>query len=157
VRQAAIPTLGLALGLLGSPPALAAGATARASATVVEAVKVNAWLGVPVNVQDLLLAANAPAGPGTGALVPRLPGPLPPEAGCPWLPEAQRPPPPEVQCLRPTWIASALDARQAFGIDSVPSPEAALLPRGLAAAVSAAAGDSGGDGGPPLVITVAFN
>jgi len=146
VRQpAASATLGrlsLALGLLGGLPAptLAAGAAARASVNVVEAVRVNAWLGVPVSVQDLLLAQNAPAGPGTGALVPRVPGPTPPAA----------------LRLLPPWITGALDARESFGIDLVPAPDAAMLPRGLAAAVSAEAVDAG-DGGPPLVITVAFN
>lgn len=139
-RAALLALLGMAA---ASPltPALAAGAMARASAVVVEAVPVNAWLGNPVSVQDLLLALNAPAGPGTGALVPRLVVTAPPTA---WR-------------LLPGWIAGALDARAAFGIDSVPAPAAALLPPGLAASVSAFSATTGGDGDAPLVITVAFN
>ena len=120
-------------------PALAATATAQASATVVVPAPVNDWLGVPVSVQDLLLAQNAPAGPATGNLVPHVPGAT--------IPAILR--------LPPAWIASAVDSRQGFGIDFAAG--AALLPRGPAAAVSVAAAGTGGDGDAPLVITVAFN
>lgn len=130
--------------LLPLGPVLAASATAQASAMVVEAVPVRAWLGVPVSVQDLLLTQNAPAGPATGALVPRVPSALPPA----------------VLRALPAWFAGAIEARQAFGMDIGSSAGAALLPRGPAAAVSVAAatplGDNG-DGDAPLVIIVAFN
>lgn len=125
--------------LVSTPPAGAASATAQAGANVVEAVPVIAWLGVPISVQDLLLALNAPAGPGTGARVARVPG-----AAAPTSPRTL-----------PIWFTGALEARQAFGIDMAATGGAALLPRGPAAAVSAAA--TGGDGEGPLIVTVAFN
>jgi len=129
----------VAAGLLCTP-ALAATSSAQAGATVIVPAPVNAWLGVPVSVQDLLLAHDAPSGPATGDLVTRVLSPTTP-----------------AQLLaRPAWIAQTLDARQAFGIDTVPAAAAALLPRGPAAAVSVAAA-GGGDGDAPLVITVAFN
>lgn len=140
-RQLALrAAAGLLCALLPLASALAATASAQAGATVIVPVPVNAWLGAPVSVQDLLLAHDAPPGPATGDLVTRVPSPTTP-----------------AQLLaRPAWIAQTLDGRQAFGIDSVPPAAAALLPRGPAAAVSVAAAD-GGDGDAPLVITVAFN
>lgn len=132
----------LSLALLASAPApvTAASATAQAGVNVVDAVPVSAWLGAPVSVQALLIALDAPAGTSTGALVSRLPGLLPP---------VQRP-----MQLR---IDGAVESRQPFGIDTVPSPGAALLPRGPAAAVSIASADAGGDAVGPLVIIIAFN
>ncbi|MBI3349287.1 MAG: hypothetical protein HY020_19010 [Burkholderiales bacterium] len=125
--------------LVSAPPAGAASATAQAGAAVIEPVTVVAWLGVPISVQDLLLALDASAGPATGARVARVPGASPPAS---------------LRAL-PLWIAGALEARQAFGIDMVAAAATALLPRGPAAAVSAAA--TGGDGEGPLIVTVAFN
>jgi len=112
----------------------AGAATATASAAVVVPVPVEAWLGVPVAVQDLLLAQGAPAGPATGALVPRVPGATTPAA----------------LLALPAWITAAVESRQAFGMEIAGS---ALLPRGPAAAVSVASAE----GEAPLVITVAFN
>lgn len=144
-RQYKLSALCAAAGLLCSltprAPALAASATAQAGAVVVLPASVNAWLGVPVSVQDLLLAQAAPAGPATGALVPRVASAMPPAL---------------LRAL-PVWIAAAVESRQAFGIDTVSAAGAALLPRGPAAAVSVASAATGGDGEAPLVITVAFN
>ncbi|WP_457349826.1 hypothetical protein [Roseateles sp. P5_D6] len=126
------------------PSALAASAAAQASAAVIVPVAVRAWLGVPVSVQDLLLARDAPAGPATGDLVVRV---------------ASGTTPAILRAL-PLWIGSAVESRQAFGVDIVPAASAALLARGPAAAVSVAAAlpaGEGGDGEGPLVITVAFN
>ncbi|MEO6280632.1 hypothetical protein [Roseateles sp.] len=131
----------LALLAAAPAPALAATGAARASAAVVEAVPINTWLGLAVSVQDLLRAQQAPAGPATGALVPRVPTGNPPSS----------------MRLLPAWFAAALDAKSSFAIDIVPSAGSALLPRGMAAAVSAFAAATGGDGDAPLVITVAFN
>lgn len=136
----ALGALGLALLGGAAAPATAAGALAQAGAHVVEAVPVSAWLGVPVSVQDLLGALDAPAGPATGGLVARVPGPPPP------LPR-----------LLPPRVDGALESRQSFGIDALPSAGAALLPRGPAAAVSIAAAAGAGDAAGPLVITIAFN
>ncbi|MFN3304910.1 MAG: hypothetical protein ACK44A_14485 [Roseateles sp.] len=113
------------------------GAVAQARATVVEPVAVTAWLGAPVSVQDLLAARDAPAGPATGNLVPRVPAqaapPLPPR-----LPMAV--------------ILGAVESRSTFGLDLALDP--GLLARGPAAAVIAAPDH---DGDSPLVITVSFN
>ncbi|RTL15053.1 MAG: hypothetical protein EKK52_21545 [Burkholderiales bacterium] len=130
----------LALCLLSAPPAWA-GATARATAVVVDALPVNSLLGSPVSVQELLLALNAPARPGSGPRVPRVLSTASPDAFR-WL---------------PAWIVGALDAKAAFGADIVPCTCAVLLSPGLAAAVSAFSAATGGDGEAPLVITVAFN
>lgn len=130
----------MALCLLATPP-VRAGATARATAVVVDPVPVSTWLGAPVSVQELLLALDGPAGPGTGARVPRVISTASPTAFR----------------LLPAWIVGALDAKAGFGADIVPSASAALLPPGLAAAVSAFSAATGGDGEAPLVITVAFN
>lgn len=134
-------TAGLLCGLTPWMPAFAASTTVQASATVVLPASVNAWLGVPVSVEALLLAQNAAAGPATGALVPRV---------------ASGTTPAVLRAL-PLWIAAAVETRQPFGIDTVPAPGAALLASGPAAAVSVGAGGTGGDGEAPLVITVAFN
>lgn len=137
-------TAALLCSLMPAGPAVGASATTQASAAVIVPVTVTAWLGVPVSVQDLLLAQDAPAGPATGALVPRV---------------ASATTPASLRAL-PVWIAAAVESRQAFGVDIVPTTGAALLARGPAAAVSVAAatptGD-GGDGEAPLVIIVAFN
>ncbi len=122
-------------------PALAATSSAQASATVVVPVTVTAWLGVPINVQDLLRAQDAPAGPATGALVPRIVSPTTPAA---------------LRAL-PLWITAAMESRQAFGMEIVAATGSALLPGGPAAAISFGAAGSDGDDEPPLVITVAFN
>ena len=115
----------------------APGATARASATVLEPVVVRSWLGVPVSVQELLSAHHAPAGPATGDLVPA-------------LPQVGAPPP---QPLRPVQlIAAAVESRTPFGIDIM--QDASVLARGPAAAVSA---EPLAHDNSPLVITVAFN
>ncbi|WP_457422057.1 hypothetical protein [Roseateles sp. P5_E7] len=132
---------GLLCGLTPLMPAFAASTTAQAGATVVLPASVNAWLGVPVSVQDLLLAQDAPAGPATGGLVPRV---------------ASASTPAILRAL-PVWIGAAIESRQAFGIDIVPAAGASLLARGPAAAVSVASAATGGDGEAPLVITVAFN
>lgn len=129
--------LALLCSLVGANAAQAAGASAQASATVLEPVMVRAWLGVPVSVQDLLAAQQSPAGPMIGALVPRVPAADPPPTA-PRVPLA--------------WIADVIEARTAFAIDMVPG--AGLLPAGPAATITAAAN---GDGETPLVITVAFN
>ncbi len=126
----------LLCGLLATGPVPAASATGQASAAVVLPVPVNAWLGTPVSVQDLLLAQDAPAGPATGSLVPQVPAVA--------APLQTRMP--------PAWIADVLDGRAAFSIDMVPG--AGLLPQGPAASISAAAHS---DGQTPLTITVAFN
>ncbi|MGM9480992.1 hypothetical protein ACS5PN_07360 [Roseateles sp. NT4] len=134
---------GLLCTLTPLAPALAATAAAQASATVVVPVTVNAWLGVPISVQDLLLARDAPAGPATGALVPRVVSATTPAA---------------LRAL-PAWITAAVESRQAFGTEIIAATGSALLPRGPAAAISigAAGSDADGDGEPPLIITVAFN
>lgn len=129
--------LALLCALAAADMAAAASAGAQASATVLEPVTLNAWLGVPVSVQDLLAARQSPAGPMVGALVPRVPA-----AGAP-------PSPPRVPLA---WIADVIEARTAFAIDMVPG--AGLLPAGPAATITAA---TSGDGETPLVITVAFN
>lgn len=139
-RCALRAAVGLLCGLTPLAPALGASATAQASASVVVPVQVNAWLGVPVSVQDLLLAQSAPAGPATGALVARV---------------ASATTPTLLRAL-PLWIAAAVETRQAFGSDIVPAASAAVLAQGPAAAVSIAEAGSGG-GEMPLVITVAFN
>ena len=143
-RHCTLCAAGLLCALMPPDAARAASAAAQASAMVVEAVPVRAWLGVPVSVQDLLLAQSAPAGPATGGLVPRVPGATPPA----------------VLRALPTWFAGAVEARQAFGMEIASSAGAALLPRGPAAAVSVAAAapqGGNGEGDWPLVITVAFN
>ncbi|MDR7268175.1 di/tricarboxylate transporter [Pelomonas saccharophila] len=132
---------GLLCALTPLAPALAATASAQASAVVVVPVAVSAWLGVPINVQDLLLAQNAPAGPGTGALVPRVVSATTPT----------------VLRALPIWIAAAVESRQAFGMEMVAATGSALPPRGPAAAISFGAAGNDGDGEPPLTITVAFN
>ena len=142
-----LPGLLYGLMLMPSGAALAAGAAATASAVVLVPVSVNAWLGVPVSVLELLLAQDAPPGPATGALVPRVASPT------------------TSALLRPlpVWVATAVEGRQAFGVDIVPAAGTALLARGPAAAVSVASGSAGVPGGNvgeadgPLVITVAFN
>lgn len=123
--------------LVAADAARSSDARAQASANVVEPVAISAWLGAPVSVQDLLQVRDAPAGPATGALVPRLPAVSPP-APLPRLPAAL--------------ILGALESRAPFAVDMAQS--AGLLARGPAAAVSAAADH---DGDSPLVITVAFN
>lgn len=143
MKTPSTPALGaLSLALLGSAPApvTAASAIAQAGANVVEAVPVSAWLGAPVSVEALLSMLDAPAGPGTGGLVSRVPGP-----------------PPPMPRLLPLRIDGAVESRQPFGVDAVPSPGAALLPRGPAAAVSIASAGAGGDIAGPLVIIIAFN
>lgn len=134
-RSAALALLSTLL--VAADAARGSGALARASATVVEPVAVTAWLGAPVSVQDLLAARDAPAGPATGSLVPRVPAnaapPLPPR-----LPMAL--------------ILGAVESRAAFGLDLALDP--GLLARGPAAAVVAAPEH---DGDSPLVITVSFN
>lgn len=132
---------GLLCALTPLAPAFAASASAQASAMVVVPVAVSAWLGVPVNVQDLLLAHDAPAGPATGALVPRVPSAIPPTA---------------LRAL-PAWITAAVESRQAFGMEIIAASGSALLPRGPAAAISFGAAGGAGEDEPPLVITVAFN
>lgn len=136
--------VGLLCALTPLAPALAASASAHAGAVVVTPVVVNDWLGVPVSVQDLLLAQDAPAGPATGALVPRVASATTPSA---------------LRAL-PVWIASAVESRQAFGTEIVGATGSALLPAGPAAAVSLASTSTGGTGTEadgPLVITIAFN
>ncbi|MDR7331857.1 hypothetical protein [Roseateles asaccharophilus] len=123
--------------LLAADAARSGSAMAQASARVVEPVAITAWLGTPVSVQDLLLARDAPAGPATGDLVPRMP--------------AASPPPP-LPRLPAATILGAVESRSPFAIDMAQS--AGSLARGPAAAVSAAADH---DGDSPLVITVAFN
>ncbi|MGQ3050153.1 MAG: hypothetical protein ACT6S0_00065 [Roseateles sp.] len=127
--------------LLAPGAALAAAAAARASATVVLPASVNAWLGVPVSVEALLQGRDLPAGPATGALVPRSPAA-----------------PPPVLDASPQGIAAAIDGSQAAGMDAAAAAAATLSPSGPAVAVSVAA-DSGASGRreAPLVITVAFN
>ena len=132
---------GLLCALTPLAPALAATASAQASAVVVVPVAVSAWLGVPINVQDLLLAQNAPVGPATGALVPRV---------------ASATTPAELRAL-PQWITAAVESRQVFGMEMITATGSALLPRGPAAAVSLASGGTGDVGETPLIITVAFN
>lgn len=124
----------------------AANAAAQAQAVIVEpASVVGTALSAPVSVQDLLqLILDAPAGPATGALVPRINSPAAPGGAR----------------LVPLRLAGALDSRQAFGVDLVAGADAARLSAGLAAAVTAMPADASApdqDGGPPLVITVAFN
>ncbi len=127
----------LSMLLVAADAARSSDALARASATVVEPVAVTAWLGAPVSVHDLLAARDGPAGPATGALVPRVPAntapPLPPR-----LPTAL--------------ILGAVESRSAFGLDLL--QDASLLARGPAAALIAAPDH---DGDSPLVITVSFN
>lgn len=132
-RNAAALTLVGALAAADAAP----GALARASATVVEPVVVNAWLGTPASVQQWLVARDAPAGPAAGNQVLRAPDASapPPE---PRLPAAQ--------------IDAAVASRAPFAIDMMAS--AGLLARGPAAAVSA---EDDADGETALVITVAFN
>ena len=132
---------GLLCALTPLAPALAATASAQASAVVVVPVAVSAWLGVPINVQELLLAQDGPAGPATGAQVPRVASAVPPAA---------------LRAL-PVWITAAVESRQAFGTEIVAATGSALLPAGPAAAVSLASAASGNDDEPPLIITVAFN
>jgi hypothetical protein len=141
---ASCAAVGLLCALAPPAPALAASASARASAVVVTPVVVNDWLGVPVSVQDLLLAQEAPASPATGALVPRVTSPTTPAA---------------LRAL-PAWIAAAVESRQPFGTEIVAATGSALLPAGPAAAVSLASGGSDGAGDEaegPLIITIAFN
>ncbi|HEY8876426.1 MAG TPA: hypothetical protein VIN03_02610 [Roseateles sp.] len=133
--------IGLLCAFTPLAPALAASASAQAGAVVVAPVVVSDWLGVPVSVQDLFLAQNAPAGPATGALVPRVPSATTPA----------------VLRAMPVWIASAVESRQAFGTEIVAATGSALLPAGPAAAVSLASNGPGGDNEGPLVITIAFN
>lgn len=134
-RVGALALLGALL--VAADAARSGSALAQAGARVVEPVAITAWLGTPVSVQDLLLARDAPAGPATGDLVPRTPA-----AG----------PPPLLPRLPAATILGAVESRTPFAVDMAQSP--ALLARGPAAAVSAAADH---DGDSPLVITVAFN
>jgi hypothetical protein len=69
---------GIVLALAAAGNALAAGAVARAGATVLEAVQVRDFIGAPVTVQDLLAAWHASAGPQTGLSPIRLPDLAPP-------------------------------------------------------------------------------
>jgi hypothetical protein len=134
--RSAAPAL-LSMLLVAADAARSGDALARASASVVEPVAVTAWLGAPVSVQDLLQARDAPAGPATGALVPRVPA-----TGTPPLPPR----------LPMALIVGAVESRSAFGLDL--AQDAGLLARGPAASVIAAP-DHAGDS--PLVITVSFN
>lgn len=139
-HRALLVCAGLFCAPLAPESALAESAAAHASATIVLPASVNAWLSVPVSVDALLQARDLPAGPATGALVPRAP--------------AAPPPAPNTS---PQGVAAAVERRQAVGM-SIGSPAAATLsPSGPAVAVSVAA-DSGSDRGEaPMVITVAFN
>jgi hypothetical protein len=133
LQHAALPALAGVLMAADANPA----ATAHAAVTVLEPVTVNAWLGVPVGVYDLLLARDGPAGPATGDLVTHVP-----ETGAP----------PPLARLPAALVDSIVASRTPFSVDF--AQDAALLARGPAAAISAAV-DS--DGSSPLVITVAFN
>ena len=138
--------LGLGISLyFSSQPAHAAGAMARASATVMAPVTVSSFLGAPVTVRDLLAAWHASAaGPQTGAGPIRLPSLLP-------LPTEQEQRQAELDSQTQEQLNAWSDAQRAQPSNT------GLLQTGLAAAITAL-GQPGGEGdGGLLFITVAFN
>ena len=141
--QAACAACGLALGLAVAANALASGAVATASATVIAPTPVSSFLGAPVTVQDLLAAWHAAAGPQTGTMPLRLP------ALVPALTEQEQQQA-ELADLTPEESGAWSEAHGTRF-------DAALLQAGLAAAVSAISMEGDEGHGALLFITVAFN
>jgi len=133
-------TAGWVLGFAVCAPAYAASARMQVSVTVVEAVKVNALIGVPIDVADLIAAWNAAPSTNAGEMPLRLPNLLAPSdaaVGPAFDPGAAS-----------TFVQSPAD---------VDRDDEGVLQRGLVVAVSAIRYESSESHAAQLSITVAFN
>jgi len=135
----AVGTL-LVLALAAGRPVDAASAGASVTARVTQSVVVQALLGAPLSINDILDALRAPAGPSTGSVLIRL---------------AQIAPALTQGVAAPGFVPDAAPGMQAALAGALTLPLSGTLQRELVAAVSLIGQEAGTDAQPS--ITVAFN